>query len=337
MNTARDWELIANYESYELIKGAYERLHGRTPGTQHAREIAAPFSHARSYFRSARGAELTVKPLLLYYGVVSLSRGLTLLLSRRLRESALTPSHGLSIKDWDTSLSREKPAFRELRMETGRGGTFVELDRATASRSLLRTGSSAVNLKYTAQPLSTGMSFTLGQLLSRQPALQEHHVRWTNETDCAPLEISADAGAAQAYLKLQKYGKTHLTQALGDRILHGTPYQFVQEDASMLLYQGPNNLADIPGLSDQANSNFLGIGDLWVVSRYPSGSELSKISSLFATSYALGMLVRYFPTQWTALVRGQVEDAALPTLAAAVEFIEAAFPAGVVDFLQEER
>ena len=110
------WDLLANYESFELIKRDYEARHGRAPNTRHAREIAAPFTHARSYFRAAQAAEPTVRPLLLYYGVVSLSRGLVLILSRGLREAALAPSHGLTVKDWGGELSRDNPDFAALRI-----------------------------------------------------------------------------------------------------------------------------------------------------------------------------------------------------------------------------
>jgi YaaC-like Protein len=336
MELARHWELIANYESYELVKRDYERRHGRTPGTAHAREIAAPFSHARSYFRSARAAELTVKPLLLYYGIVSLSRGLTLLLSRSLRETALTPSHGLSARNWVASLAGEKPDFAALAIAINAGGTFGELFRATDGASLLRMGSSAVNYKYRGQVAAAGLEVTLGELLSRQPALQDHELRWTNATRCAPLAIETEATAPHAILKLQRYGKTHLTREVGDAILAGTPFEFLHEDAAAVAYRGPNDLGSLPGLTDYANINFLGIGDLWLVGTYASGARLSTITALFALSYALGMLVRYFPTQWTALIKGQVDDAALPTLAAAVEFIEIGFPTVVVDFLEDE-
>jgi len=48
------------------------------------------------------------------------------------------------------------------------------------------------------------------------------------------------------------------------------------------------------------------------------------------------MLVRYYPTQWTALIRGQIGDAALPTLAAAVELVERDFPRVVLEFLTHD-
>ena len=48
----------------------------------------------------------------------------------------------------------------------------------------------------------------------------------------------------------------------------------------------------------------------------------------------MGMLVRYYPMQWTALIRGQFADAALPTLEASVKLVEDDFPQIVADFLK---
>ena len=61
------------------------------------------------------------------------------------------------------------------------------------------------------------------------------------------------------------------------------------------------------------------------VALYPGCFKLSKLGSLFVLSYFLGMLVRYFPAQWTALIHAQVSDAALPTLMAAVDLSRMSF------------
>jgi hypothetical protein len=97
--TAKPWEIIANYESHELMRVRYHAKHGRDANAAHAREIASPFIQARHYYDAAAAADRTVKPLLLYYGVVSLSRALVLFLLRGLREAALAPGHGLSVRE----------------------------------------------------------------------------------------------------------------------------------------------------------------------------------------------------------------------------------------------
>lgn len=332
------WELIANYESFELVKRNYKLRHGRTPNTAHAREIAAPFSHARSYFRSARDAELTVKPLLLYYGVVSLSRGLTLTLSRGLREAALTPSHGLSAKDWAGSLGGERPDFAGMRIAVTGGGSVVDLAKSTDHLSLLRANSSAVNYRYACPPLPSAAEFTLGDLLSREPALQEHYIRWMQLTNCARLDGLQSDVPSEGMLAVQLPKKAYPTidRALADRIFQGTAFTFVREDDDKFYYEGPNDRSELPALTDKSDTHFASIGDIWLTAAMPNSLRLSKISALFSLSYSLGMLVRYFPTQWTALVRGQIDDAPLPTLAAVIEFIEMAFPKIVIDFLEDK-
>lgn len=49
------------------------------------------------------------------------------------------------------------------------------------------------------------------------------------------------------------------------------------------------------------------------------------------------MLVRYFPTQWTSLLRGQMRDGALPTLLSVVDMIEREFPRTIVDHVDAAK
>jgi hypothetical protein len=333
MVSFKDWDLLANFESFELITRDYVARHGRTPNTRHAREMAAPFTHARAYFRAAQASDPTVKPLLLYYGVSNLSRGLTLILTRSLREAALTPSHGLGVRAWGGELSRDNPDFAALAVEVTGGGSFVELSRATGFRSLLRANSSAVNLTHTNPQIPVGAQFTLGEIVSRLPALQDHHRRWRGETRCMQPNIEAANGNPNARISLPKNGRAWVSRPAADALFAGTPFTFDSETAEQLVFIGPNNLEALPGLTDYANRAFLNIGDLWLTALYPGGVKLSKVSTLFALSYALGMLVRYYPMQWTALIRGQIGDASLPTLAAAIELVEDDFPRVVLDFL----
>ena len=251
------WETLANFESFELVKREYARRHGRTPNSAHARELAAPFTHARSYFTAALGADRTVKPLLLYYGVLSLSRGLTLALSRSKREAALGASHGLSIKDWGVELSKPNPDFARIEVGINASGSFVEVCNATANKSLLRGGSSAVNLTYSSGLVATGLKLSLGDVLARVPRLQEHFWRWQAATTCYPLVVS------NSELQFPK-NRPGCDRALCELLLAGTAFQFASETASHVAFHGPNSLAALPGMSDKVSTAMLGIGELWL-------------------------------------------------------------------------
>lgn len=327
-----DWELLRNHESFELVKRDYHQRHGITPNTQHSREIAAPFSHARSYFASAKGADQTVRPLLLYYGVVSLSRGLTLTLSRGRREATLAPAHGLSNKDWLGELSKPNPNFANLRVATNGSGTIMELANATKNRSLLRSNSSGVNYKTELDPMSSGSEYLLGDILARLPSLQDNHRRWRGFSLCGSLAGIVAEGNSVVF-QMRKAEK--ITREYCDALFVGSGCAFDSETKEFFVYKGPNDTKLTPALTDDISYVHFGIGDLWLAARYPSAPSLSKLATLFALAYILGMFVRYYPTQWTALIRGQVDDAALPTIAAAIDLIELEYPQVVVDFLQE--
>jgi hypothetical protein len=148
MNSSKNWATLSNYQSHELVRRDYQRKHGREANAAHTKEICSPFIQAQHYFRAASLADRTVYPLLLYYGVVSLSRGLTLFLSRGIREAALSPSHGLGVRDWQAIFADENPDVANLTIRLSARGTLIELMDATGNRSLLRSNSSAVNVKY---------------------------------------------------------------------------------------------------------------------------------------------------------------------------------------------
>ena len=113
---ANAWDFFANYELFELIKKAYVERHNQTPNTTRSRQIAAPFVHARGFYRAAGVSDLTIKPLLLYYGALALTRGLVLMLTKGLAEATLAQSHGLTTKNWQASLSSENPDLADLRL-----------------------------------------------------------------------------------------------------------------------------------------------------------------------------------------------------------------------------
>lgn len=330
-----DWQRIALHESFELVKQDYRRRHGLTPSTGHAREISAPFTQARAYFASAATADRTVKPLLLYYGVASLTRGLTLSLARRRREANLAGKHGLTIKDWGAELSKSGSDFANLSVVVSTGGAFVELMEATGHRSLLRNNSSGINLAHAHPAVPGGSKIAVGDALSRIPSLRDHVLRWRGTIGCCQLIVMQTVDG-DARIQIWKNTGPHVTRGYCDAIFAGTGFQFDLEAEASFVYRGPDDLDQFPGLTDCPGTAFTNIGDLWITAPHPEGLHLSKIGTLFLVSYCLGMLARYFPTQWTALVRSQIGDAALPALGAAIDLIETEYPRLVLEFLEEK-
>ena len=57
---------------------------------------------------------------------------------------------------------------------------------------------------------------------------------------------------------------------------------------------------------------------------------MTELFKLYLVSYCLGMLSRYFPSVWMALLRNERGDFAQPLLVRAVEAIESDFPENVL-------
>ena len=73
-------------------------------------------------------------------------------------------------------------------------------------------------------------------------------------------------------------------------------------------------------------SHYGGEGEFMVVILdFPNGDKLTEFIKLYLVSYTLGMLARYHPSMWTALLRNEKGDFAQPLLVNAVQAIERDF------------
>lgn len=332
MLTAKQaWDGIASFEAHDIVRMRYQAAHGREPNAAAAREIAAPFIQARQYYLAAAGADRTVRPLLLYYGVVSLSRGLVLFLTRNLREASLAPSHGLSVSDWQTVLAADRPDISKLAVVVNGAGSFAELLNATGNRSLIRTGSSAVNHKAECGPVERGITLTLGELLAGLPDVIDQLKHWRTP-QCIRFSVEPAEPGRGSIISVPRADYVDAQLVLD--IVGPQHCEFVTEDAGKVVVRSFNGTA--AGMfTDRIDEHFARIGDLYLARRYACGARLSKIAQLFAIAYILSMLVRYYPTSWMDLVRQRVSDAAVPTILRVIDCIEGLYPLIVLDFLEE--
>jgi len=329
------WDIIANYEAHDIVRTRYQARHGWEPNAALAREIAAPFIQARHYYGSAASADRTVKPLLLYYGVVSLSRGLVLFLTRKLRDAALAQSHGLWVSDWQSVLAVDRPDLAELKITVGSSGSFVELLRATNNRSLLRSGSSAVNHKSAEGPVPSGTVLALGELLAGLPDVIDQFKRW-KIPQCVKFGVQKIDGTPETTITVPRWPGAYVDDRLVIDIAGPEHCDLVSIDEKNVVVRTKSGGKTNGILTDLVSDHFLGIGDLYLARRYASGVRLGKIGQLFAISYILSMLVRYHPTFWMDFVYQRIGDAAVPTVFRVIDCIETIYPRIVVDFLEEQ-
>src|SRR5688500_8909978 len=127
----KTWNELLDFETRDLVERFVKKKFGREPSARKIQQITSNFIQGREYFKSAEAASITVRPLLQYYGVMALSKGLILCLNYSLTEDHLKGSHGLEVKNWKEVISSRE--FENLEISFGEG-TFSELIKETENR-----------------------------------------------------------------------------------------------------------------------------------------------------------------------------------------------------------
>lgn len=330
------WEPLQRFESRDFLTRHYKKLHGRSLNAQRAHEIGACFTQGREYFSSASTASETVKPLLLYYGVASLSKGTTLLKDRNKSEESLTPAHGLTTVDWANILNGGISEVLNLRIQASRGlfsefvlavgneQSYVWLDKHNRPGSFKNDFGEISFLKDSSQ-------LTLADLLSREPdLLHEFEIAndgWGN----------IDLGSVVA---LDNVLRIHFTFNPGvdpKKVLemHRFPDKATLSVEPNPMYRHIPQLqtlcVEIPASGDVRKRLVplavdQGNGMEWIIRPLPNGDNIVDIHRLFMESFILGMFSRYFPSKWMSLLRSEKGDIARSVVLAAIARIEDRFP-----------
>lgn len=326
------WRVLSNYESQDLIRVRYQERFQRTLSAGAAKECRSSMTQARSYYESARDADRTVKPLLLYYGSLGLARALVQFLTGR-REATLAPSHGLSAEGWHNTLSAALPDIGLIETSILNKGTFAEFLAATDNISLLTHNRSRPNLAYNHGPIVLSRKVTLLDILSRIPELGEYFVRWKGLPNYLPVDLQAESACSNAWFNSSLHGVPVDTHHVQNFLTGLTFTPILQTEQPRIWYKVGISFRDLPQLWDHREKTFGNIGDLVFL----RGFDLSKPAAVLALSYMLGMLVRYFPTHWMGLIRNETSDSSLPTILAAIDFVEEAFPQLVLELFERDK
>lgn len=363
------WASLSAYESTELVGRFVKERTGRELNTTKAREIAAHFAQGREYFRNATGAGELVRPLILYYGAVALARGTVLFLDAS--KSKVVADHGLDGSGWD-DLNAKPDAVPDLPVKIKGDGTFPELARVSenSERCTVRNEGmpGEVTVRSPGPELAPGTVITIKEALGQIPDVAglyertfgEHSRRLRCEVQVTGLvEPSlADAFARNAIPPDQEVrrhawlgvvptraglpDKDWVAKTLGNRVavkdtganlLHFArePVHRVAESHSFDLYYDAGTeerpRLDMPVATAAS-------GEEYLVLPTDGGIVLSTLLSLHLTAYAGGMLVRYHPGYWSAVVGRTKGDSIAPVLSAAISVIEERYPALVLDALE---
>ena len=331
------WKAISRFESHDFVAKWYFKAHGREASAAKVEQINACFAHGREYFRNAERSEMSVKPVLLYYGVMSCCRGVILANNPRKKEESLRPGHGLQTVDWQGTLSGGIKNVLELRIRAT-DGTFRELVDVCWQLKTLHMFSGPTNeMCSTGQPLGDirfamdGSQLTLDDLISR---LLQTGMAYPELTD-RPARMFGGARIAShppgVHLAFPLVGIPDALRRLedGQNVYVGSSNQvtpgFRQPDdaGDTLIFVRHGDESD---LTIFPVSHYGDEGEYMVVILdFPNRDKPTEFIKLCLVSYILGMLARYYPSIWTALLRNEKGDFAQPLLVDAVEAIEKDF------------
>ncbi|MYM85423.1 hypothetical protein GTP44_26250 [Duganella sp. FT50W] len=341
------WARLSLYESTDLVRGLYQQRHGRELSADRACEIVSAVAQGREYFSAASEAGLLVRPLLQYYGVLSLSRGLILLLNQRLREASLPQAHGLSSIGWSGSLVADARRPAQLKVKVN-NGTFLSLLESTLNADISRvfTGPYPSQIVFPRTRDFTELqdaTFTFQDLLARIPDLREVYERSFGQcasnyrafvfTLSATTHSDIDLFDGKHGLPSEQQLRRDLSIPDEVQIVSTAHHNFMPQELH-LSYRLPhlegasfiNVLPQIENLTDGLTS---------IIAPFEGGLAISRLGRFFLLSYFLGTLARYHPTSWLAIMQSrQKGDFMLPLIREAMVAVQVHFPTLVIEELE---
>ncbi len=324
----KNWHKLYDFESRDLIERFIDKKYQRKASARQVSEVSSNIIQSREFFRNAENSNLSVKPLLLYYGVNSLTRGLVLLLNPHLSESSLKPSHGLETINWRQSISENN--LSDLTVEITNGG-FYELLTSTKNKSYFKHNSTGINWKAEFPLPSIKSRFNLGALARIIPDLNLEYNKWKNE-NFLPLKVSTFNITDAEFIFTTPKSKIDyftISRNFENDILENIS---ITENPQNFQITLPKYL--FPQLSQSINETIFGMGDIILSKVIKKNIYLNSISQLYCLSFYLGMLSRYFPSYWININKTDKGDSIYPLFLKSIEIISNEYPTLIYEFLQ---
>ncbi|WNW01348.1 YaaC family protein [Tenacibaculum sp. HL-MS23] len=319
------WHFLREFESKDLVKRYIKKKYDFELNSTKAYEIVSAFKQGRGYFDSVKVANISVKPLLLYYGIVSLSRGLILILNKKARENNIKPSHGLKITNW--SKIAESGKLEDIIVKSS-NGTFKELITATKNKSYFRAGSNGINWHAEYLIYEGDYEFNLKELSYSFPDLKKSTESWLGlKIPSRKLNNLKRKEISKTEIEVQ--GKELLNIIFPDNVFRNS---VITEGnlISKIIYDGKFH----PHLCQKWASSFDVIGAPYVIPPFNEYIFMNDISKMFAISFIFGTISRYYPTTWNNINSGIKNDSILPFTTNLMDFLQEKYPQIIIDFIE---
>lgn len=329
------WQRLLSLESRDITQQRFARIYSRKLSARRAREINAAAKQAREYFRNASNSDYTVRPLLTFYGVASLSRALLLLLKVEGGEAGLTPGHGLETVGWGDVMSGDIAVgltrLSELKIRT-RAGLFSDFVTHTKNRLCIHVDSGGVDWRIRYDIPELGKEFSVADLFSRIPDLQVDYSNISEVTRyaCVRQVTCTDAEGFRAKALKKPFSQFRAVyEDFGYTVTCEGDWCHVACDVESLNKKLPLFI------HSYIYKDFGTIPSLFLAEPFSGGASYSQLCITYMVSYALGMLVRYYPTHWISLIQGEKGDSIWPTINRAQQIVEHSYPELVAELIDD--
>ena len=318
------WISLLPYQTIDIVSEYYYKRHQRELNSYDSRSIISHFRQARAFHDNVKHSDLSVKPLLQYYCINSLSKGMIYLLDCTKKEESLCPSHGLKISNWNECIKTKNFGDMQFKIQDG---AFKSLIDATNNCNYIWHNSDSVNHSEIMPKPSDDSDFLLSDILKTIPNLHDEYYLWFKED---PIYVFINEMNPIGYeFKIEPYYANADTNEGVEPYLH-EHYEILKVNGSTTFK--PKLLTYRP-VFQYWNWGSTNCGRACIVPHICTKFSLNMISSMFALSFFMGMLSRYYPTTWISILHGGKGDKCFPYLYSAIEYIEEYFPICVLDFL----
>ena len=330
------WDYVSPFETHAHVRQIYGGLHGLAdPDEDKIAQIAGAFGQGRMYFASAELAPLGVKPVLLYYGASALLAGLALTRDTRLTQKEWPSSHGLTPVGWrgilydpegdvlQLAVRATKGTFRHVvdtvwhgHIETVLYGRRDRRETAPYTHRLgeirfVEDGSRVTFADLVSRSRYTGGLY--GSATKRRRSLLRATVWMDPKEGPSGVHVGLGVGERQGKCWLIEEARRACIPLLGsEENPYGAVFPRRDYDKS-----GEPDLLPVFHYEDW--------GRMSVCEAMPNGDRLSELMKLYLMSYIVGMVARYYPAQWLAVIRGTSSSSDTAMFVSAVTAIERNF------------
>ena len=329
------WQQLLSLESRDITQQRFSQIYSRELNARRAREINAAAKQAREYFINASSSDYTVRPLLTFYGVASLSRALLLLLKVKGGEEGLTAGHGLETVGWGDVMSGDIASgltrLGDLKIRT-RAGLFSDFVTYTKNRVSIHVSSEKVDWRLCYGIPELGEEFLVADLFSRIPDLQKDYSNISDVIRYASVNKMTGSNDKGFLLKVKKEPFSQFRAVYEDFGYTAT----CKGDWCTITCDVETFKKETPlFIHTYVHKMFGSIPSLFLAEPFSGGTRYSQLCITYMVSYILGMLVRYYPTHWISLIQGEKGDSMWPTMNRAQQLVEQSYPELVAELIND--